>query len=1315
MRLRVLALAVLVMAGLSVGGVGAVSMAQAQSVPDGGNIAAPGMATPSGVTLDGPTARLFDPALPPSLPNYEYNLPPTWTITSPVAGATIILNDGSGHYGYFSPLGVGGTWTLNLVNSLSLTGGHVGSYASGGAMSISGNLTLSASGAVNLSGNSATSTVTSGGFGGAMDIGGNLNLAASGGISLSGNSATNTAPGGKAMGGAIYAMGEMSLSAASGNITLSGNSATASLAQGGAIYNTGGNTTLSAPSGAITLSGNSITGNGQWVEGGAIWTRYSNNAVPTTADVSLSAANGITLSGNSVTGSGTLGIDGGAITNRGNVSLSTTSGDIILSGNSVTATGNDAYGGAIYTWGNVDLSAASGAINISENSVTGTTGYGGAIYVEPAATNEAGIPAPPGNLTITSGAGGTTIYNNTATTQGGALWMKGNLTLDATNGNITFSGNKAGGMANAAYLNNSAGPATASFIAGAGQTITFFDPIASNAANGLITVSKTGPGTLSFDGSLYGDAANRTSAVYGATTVSAGTFSVVNNAVYGVMAGDPGAPAGSATSFTLAPGATLAVSPGSSVRADTASLNGDVQLAITSASQIPSTSVTLIYTSGGITGTPTFSVGSGGVPLGAVDYMTFSGGIIGNNYVVNTALSWNAAPNLAHGTFTLTNAGDAFNVDVPLVDKVGPFASGWDGKTLTKAGLGTLTLSAANSYTGQTLVNAGTLQANADNALGQTVNLAVASGAIFNSGNGFNNSIGALNTVDGANVTFGPSSTVTIKDTLRPAGDTNGGTVAGNTLFGTGTLIVDPSILTMTGSQPGFVGTLGIVGGSQLVLGVPGTSPVDIVLGGTLQNAGTVSFANSAVGNTLTMHSLIGQGGTFVLHSVLGADNSATDKLIINGGTATGQSYLQIINQGGLGALTVGNGINVVQVQNGGTTGTTAFSLTGGSIAAGAYVYTLQRSGLGGSNPDDWYLRSTVGGGGGGGGNQGGGGGQGGGQAMPELSLPNYRLEVPVYMAAPALAERMGRTMLGTYHDRRGEDYLSDKPGQDMAGWIRVFGETGRTSFDKGSSNFGSQGPSYDFGIDGLQFGFDALRMTTDSGLSHVAGIYGGYMHGHADVNAVYYGSKAGTVDMDAYSLGAYYTLTGNPGWYVDAVLQSTWYSNALAQSQIGAKIHPNGFGLIASLEGGYPIQLGNGFAIEPQAQLIYQYNRIDNDSDYAGRVKYDDVSNWIGRLGLRATKNWTSESGKKGTVWARINVWQQMGNDAKTTFTNINGLYPTGLSTSLGGTWGQIGVGVSGQLTEKLSGFITGDYNQGLGNNRGHSFSGRVGLKYEF
>ena len=90
------------------------------------------------------------------------------------------------------------------------------------------------------------------------------------------------------------------------------------------------------------------------------------------------------------------------------------------------------------------------------------------------------------------------------------------------------------------------------------------------------------------------------------------------------------------------------------------------------------------------------------------------------------------------------------------------------------------------------------------------------------------------------------------------------------------------------------------------------------------------------------------------------ADNSPADRLVINGGQASGNSFLQVTNVGGGGAVTTGNGITVVDTTNGGTTTTNAFALDGGEVAAGPYLYTLFRSSVDGSNSQAWYLRSTL-------------------------------------------------------------------------------------------------------------------------------------------------------------------------------------------------------------------------------------------------------------------------------------------------------------------------------------------------------------------
>lgn len=211
-----------------------------------------------------------------------------------------------------------------------------------------------------------------------------------------------------------------------------------------------------------------------------------------------------------------------------------------------------------------------------------------------------------------------------------------------------------------------------------------------------------------------------------------------------------------------------------------------------------------------------------------------------------------------------------------------------------------------------------------------------------------------------------------------------------------------------------------------------------------INNGGIIEFA-PPVGGVFSRLTTVnyGPGGTLVLNTYLGTDGSPSDLLIINGGTTTGTSVLRIANAGGLGALTTGNGILVVDATNG-TTTPNAFTLAG-EVRGGAFDYFLFRGGINGSNPDDWFLRSdfTVppnGGNGvnggcininGGGGNGGGGGVTvlpGGGVQFPSEAPPNvlpcgiYPIigpELATYGAVQPIARQLGLTSLGTHDDRR--------------------------------------------------------------------------------------------------------------------------------------------------------------------------------------------------------------------------------------------------------------------------------------------------------
>ncbi len=293
---------------------------------------------------------------------------------------------------------------------------------------------------------------------------------------------------------------------------------------------------------------------------------------------------------NGLIGTSTTNIRGGTNIFTGNSSYNggAIGGDIAtISDGKNTFTGNSAggQGGAIYGHDGVTLSGG-------ENTFIGNAASydGGAIYSIYNVTISGGKNTFTGNSVLLNGgaicssdnislSGGTnTFTGNSAGYRGGAIYVYGDATLRATNGDFTFRGNKDSvdttAKANAIYLagGSSFSPYTITFVAEEGQNLYFYDPVTS-AAN-LYRSIKINPlasdtGRIVFDGSDYTRAVDRTSAVYGNTTVGYGELDLKGNVVYGA--------ANNTGSFTLGEWATLLTDASTNrIQANTITVNGNV-------------------------------------------------------------------------------------------------------------------------------------------------------------------------------------------------------------------------------------------------------------------------------------------------------------------------------------------------------------------------------------------------------------------------------------------------------------------------------------------------------------------------------------------------------------------------------------------------------------------------------------------------------------------------------------------------------------------------------------------------------------------
>jgi len=525
-------------------------------------------------------------------------------------------------------------------------------------------------------------------------------------------------------------------------------------------------------------------------------------------------------------------------------------------------------------------------------------------------------------------------------------------------------------------------------------------------------------------------------------------------------------------------------------------------------------------------------------------------------------------------------------------------------------------------------------------------------------------------------------------------------------------ITVDPTVIQGAAiTAPGSTSNVSLIGGSLWTM--TGTSNVT-----TLTNdASTINFTAPAGDptqlasyKTLTAVNYIGAGGTIGLNTRLAGDGAPSDRLVINGGTATGNSLLRISNAAGGGALTTGNGILVVDTINGGTTVPGIFALSG-RVAAGPYDYTLFRSSVDASNAQAWYLRSTIdctldpanpacaapepGPGSG-----------------PNPRPPNFRPETSLYAAIPSMALLYGRTLLDTLHERVGdEEDLRNRQranGAASGAWGRVIGQHGNHDGDP-LGVLGS-GPKFNYDIGAFQGGQDLLRRDGADGSRDHAGLYAavGLLNGgvtHVDR------TFAGTDSLNAYSLGGYWTHFGAPGWYLDAILQGTWYDSKGVSGRLPT-LTTNGWGFAGSLEAGYPIKLGGGFIVEPQAQIVYQNVSLGDGTDTAATVQFRNIESFAARIGARFARTWSLDDSRQPrliTAWIRPSVWNEFRGAPQTLFSSADG--PVPFQSNISGTWFELNAGMDAKITSATSLFSNVGY-QVSTNGRATAYNGKIGLR---
>ncbi|WP_127960200.1 autotransporter outer membrane beta-barrel domain-containing protein [Serratia microhaemolytica] len=515
-----------------------------------------------------------------------------------------------------------------------------------------------------------------------------------------------------------------------------------------------------------------------------------------------------------------------------------------------------------------------------------------------------------------------------------------------------------------------------------------------------------------------------------------------------------------------------------------------------------------------------------------------------------------------------------------------------------------------------------------------------------------------------------------------------------------------------------------------------------------LYNEGVLSMGNGVAGDVTVINgNYHGDQGLIEFDTVLGADDSLTDKLVING-DSSGTSFVSVSNLGGRGAYTL-NGIELITVRG----KSEGEFVQANRIAAGAYDYSLVRGA--GALANNWYLSSllkdylarqqldkvfsslseaerqalaaadadqanaprpddssdeTV-------------------TALQE-KVAQLRERVRQQYAADAASPQLQRPEAAAYasnlavantllnsrlQDRLGETrYLDQRSGatRHNSMWLRTEGGHNRSRDESGQLH--TQANRYL-----VQLGGNIMQWE-QQGVGQVnLGLMAGYANSNSSSNSTLTNYRADG-KVDGYGVGVYVT------WYAPAADQSGWYLDSWAQyNRFDNSVSGDGLteenykskGVTAAIEGGYSVKLAENSAqsvawfIQPQAQFTWQAVKADSHVETNGtRVSAEGDGNLQTRLGVKTFLNGYSVRDKDNTRAFQPFVEANWLHNSKSFASVMDGV---SLAQDGASNIAEVKLGVNGQVNRQweLSGHIT----QQMGSAGYSDTAAQLAVKFHF
>ncbi len=639
----------------------------------------------------------------------------------------------------------------------------------------------------------------------------------------------------------------------SGNLTVAGgaNTTFAGVISGTGSVTYGGTGTLKL-TGANTYSGGSNINHGSTLD------------VLTT---SLPAAGGVADNGTLQFADTGAGAYGGNISGTGAVQ--------ITGGGTVTLSGSNSYTGST-TIENASTLAIGNGEGLGSGLVFGTgdgtlqTSSGINLIVAPLTLAGNGTFDTAGNVTVLNGAiGGAGALTAASSSGTGTLELtstntySGGTAIDANTAIVTYSTNALG--TGVVTLND---PTAVLNLNGTSQTVAGFN--GNGAVTGLTAGSTltlnggslgyfytgmlSGAGTLTHSGSGIQILAGANTGFSGPVSLNAGTLEVGTNSALGTgtitFNGGTLSPANAGVTIS---NAAILGSAGGTINTGGGFLNFVSQNNFTYAGAITGTGTLAVTGIGMLTLSNANNSYSGGTNLSGgttLDLGANNAAGTGGLTVQGALPPFQPVSTLALGTFnqavtTLSGGGNITSTGGTLTVQSGAFSGTYSGTGgLVKTGVGTLTLSGANTYGGGTNVQAGTLALGVDNAAG-TGTLIVAAGATFAQG-GYSQQVTGLS---------GAGTITSSGGTLTNTGiGSFSGTATSSAAFAQsgGMQVLDGTDTFASTTISGGALQIGDASNSGATL----TSPVSVQGGGMLMGHGTV------IGNVANMGGTVRPGGS---------------------------------------------------------------------------------------------------------------------------------------------------------------------------------------------------------------------------------------------------------------------------------------------------------------------------------------------------------------------------------------------------------------------------------------------------------------------